>query len=248
MPTTTAQPVRRYFRNIARGVGTTASAFAAATRHLFTPTFTIQYPRQKAELPDRTRHRLHVIIEDCIGCLQCERACPVECIKIDTVKAPKEVDLGKASSGNPINFWLPSFTIDMAKCCYCGLCTDPCPTECITMTPNYEYSSYEVTDHVYQFARMSPEETAEAGRLVDEDKKRQAEEKARKATEKAASAGAAGTAAPANASTGAAGAAGTAAPANAPTAKAPTGSAPPPPAAEPKADTGGGSSEPGKEA
>jgi formate hydrogenlyase subunit 6/NADH:ubiquinone oxidoreductase subunit I len=211
MPTTTAQPVRRYFRNIARGVATTASAFAAATRHLFTPTFTIQYPRQKVELPDRTRHRLHVIIEDCIGCLQCERACPVECIRIDALKAPKEVDLGKASSGNPINFWLPSFTIDMAKCCYCGLCTDPCPTECITMTPNYEYSSYEVTDQVYQFARMSPAEIAEARRLVEEDKKRQAEEKARKLAEKAAK-------------------------------------APSPPAEKPKADTGSGSSEPGKEA
>ncbi len=186
MPTTTTQPVRRYFRNIARAVGTTAAAFTTATWHIFTPGYTHQYPRQKAELPDRTRHRLHVVIEDCIGCLQCERACPVECIKINAVKSPKSIDLGKASSGNPINFWLASFTIDMAKCCYCGLCTNPCPTECIVMTPNYEYSSYEVTDQVFQFARMSPEEIAEAQRLVEEDKKQQAEEKAKKAAAAAA--------------------------------------------------------------
>jgi NADH-quinone oxidoreductase subunit I len=185
MPTTTTSPVRTYFSNIARAVSTTLSAFTTATKHMAQPTFTVQYPRVKAELPDRTRHRLHVVIEDCIGCLQCERACPVDCITIDTIKAPKDVDLGKASAGNPINFWLPSFTIDMAKCCYCALCTYPCPTECIKMTPNYEYSSYQITDHVYQFAQMSPPEIEEAQRIVEEDNKKKAEEKRKAAEEKA---------------------------------------------------------------
>ena len=32
----------------------------------------------------------------------------------------------------------PVFDIDMAKCCYCNLCTYPCPTECIYMTPSFE--------------------------------------------------------------------------------------------------------------
>ncbi|GIT40457.1 MAG: hypothetical protein Ct9H300mP9_3070 [Candidatus Neomarinimicrobiota bacterium] len=35
------------------------------------------------------RSRLHVDMDDCIGCLKCERACPVDCIKIDTVKVPE---------------------------------------------------------------------------------------------------------------------------------------------------------------
>ena len=185
MPRTSSSPVRHYFSNIVKAVSTTTSAFTTATRHLFTPSYTLQYPRQKAELPDRTRHRLHVVIEDCIGCLQCERACPVDCITIDAVKAPKEVDLGKSSAGNPINFWLPSFTIDMAKCCYCGLCTYPCPTLCIVMTPNYEYSADEITSHVYQFSLMTGGEKAEMERLVEEDRKKKAEEKARKAAEAA---------------------------------------------------------------
>lgn len=185
MPTTTTSPVKDYFGNIAKAVSTTLSAWTTASRHIFTRSATVQYPREKSELPDRTRHRLHVVIEDCIGCLQCERACPVDCIKIDTIKSPKDVDLGKASSGNPINFWLPSFTIDMAKCCYCALCTYPCPTGCIVMTPNYEFSSGEITDHVYQFSQMSEEEIAEAERLVEEDRKKKAEEKRRKAEEEA---------------------------------------------------------------
>jgi NADH-quinone oxidoreductase subunit I len=185
MPTTSTSLVRNYFSNIYKAVSTTASAFTTASRHLFTHSYTLQYPRHKAELPDLTRHRLHVVIEDCIGCLQCERACPVECIKIDAVKAPKEVDLGQASAGNPINFYLPSFTIDMAQCCYCGLCTEPCPTKCIVMTPNYEYSTYELTDLVYQFAQMTDEEKVEMERLVADDQKKKAEEKAKKAREAA---------------------------------------------------------------
>ncbi len=196
MPTTSTSPVRNYFSNIYKAVATTALAFTTASRHLFTHSYTMQYPRYKAELPDRTRHRLHVVIEDCIGCLQCERACPVECIKIDAVKAPKDVDLGQASAGNPINFWLPSFTIDMAKCCYCGLCTDPCPTRCIVMTPNYEYSTHELTDHVYQFAQMTDVEMVEMDRLVKEEQKKKAEEKARKAQEAAQKAAEEASAAP----------------------------------------------------
>ncbi|MFO7769187.1 MAG: 4Fe-4S dicluster domain-containing protein [bacterium] len=185
MPTTSTSPVKDYFGNIAKAVSTTLSAWTTASRHIFTRSATVQYPREKAELPDRTRHRLHVVIEDCIGCRQCERACPVDCITIDTIKSPKDADLGKSSSGNPINFWLPSFKIDMAKCCYCALCTYPCPTECIVMTPNYEYSATEITDHVYQFSRMSEEDIAEAERIVEEDKKKKAEEKRRKAEEEA---------------------------------------------------------------
>jgi len=178
--------IKDYFSNIVRGTVTTVAAFTTASKHLFTRSSTIQYPREKAELPNRTRHRLHVVIEDCIGCQNCERACPVECIKIDPIKSPKSVDLGNSSAGNPIPFWLASFTIDMAKCCYCGLCTEPCPTSCIQMTPIYEFSSYEVCDLVYEFARMSEEEIAEARQMFEEEKIRKAEEKARKAAEKAA--------------------------------------------------------------
>jgi NADH-quinone oxidoreductase subunit I len=178
--------IRDYFSNIMKGAVTTAAAFTTASKHLFTRSSTIQYPREKAELPDRTRHRLHVIIEDCIACRNCERACPVGCINIESIKAPKSVDLGQASAGNPIPFWIPSFTIDMAKCCFCGLCVDPCPTATIQMTPIYEFSSYEVTDLVYEFANMTEEEITEARHLFEEEEKRKAEEKARKAAEKAA--------------------------------------------------------------
>ena len=33
------------------------------------------------------------------------------------------------------------FDIDMSLCCYCNLCTYPCPTHCLYMTPEYEFDA-----------------------------------------------------------------------------------------------------------
>ena len=45
------------------------------------------------------------------------------------------------------------FDIDMSLCCYCNLCTYPCPTECIYMTPEYEFATGNLGDHLYHFAK-----------------------------------------------------------------------------------------------
>src|SRR3989442_11462992 len=41
----------------------------------------------------------------------------------------------------------------MSLCCYCNLCTYPCPTNCIYMTPEYEFASTDLTNHLYHFAK-----------------------------------------------------------------------------------------------
>ena len=45
------------------------------------------------------------------------------------------------------------FDIDMSLCCYCNLCTYPCPTVCIYMTPEYEFATTDLTQHLYHFAK-----------------------------------------------------------------------------------------------
>ena len=45
------------------------------------------------------------------------------------------------------------FDIDMSLCCYCNLCTYPCPTNCIYMTPEYEFATSDLTQHLYRFAK-----------------------------------------------------------------------------------------------
>jgi NADH-quinone oxidoreductase subunit I len=180
--------MKNYFRNIYLGVATVLASMRVTARHLFIPSITLQYPFEKRDLPgwqgtsDKvfTRHKLHVDIDDCIGCLQCERACPVECIEIETIKTLPGEDLGKASTGNPKRLWVAKFDIDMEKCCYCGLCVYPCPTYCIHLTDDYEYSVIDKTEHLYHFGLMTEEEAARKRLEVAEAMKKEKEEKAKK--------------------------------------------------------------------
>ncbi len=160
------------FKSIFTGMGVTI-------RHLFQPSVTERYPEEKIELPKGARAKLYVNIDDCIGCSLCERACPVNCITIEKVKATKDVDLGKTSTGNPKRFWITDFEIDMAKCMYCDLCVYPCPTECIYMIPDYEYSEYDRQNLIYQFSELGHDKVAQ----VKEKAEQEAEEQRRKKQE-----------------------------------------------------------------
>ena len=69
------------------------------------------------------------------------------------------------------------FDIDMTECCYCNLCTYPCPEECIFMTggPNskkhpidYEFSEPDRSDLIYRFAKPGTKEGMD--RLADDNK------------------------------------------------------------------------------
>jgi NADH-quinone oxidoreductase subunit I len=100
--------------------------------------------------------RLHVKIEDCIGCKQCEKACPVDCIYITTEKREKDEAPIFAADGTAIKQRVVQFDIDMSLCCYCNLCTYPCPTVCILMTPEFEFSETRKENFLYRFAKEKP--------------------------------------------------------------------------------------------
>lgn len=153
--------MKEYFNNIYTALVTIFVGMKVTFRHLFTPSVTIQYPDVKLPLPERERNRLYVNMDDCIGCDQCARACPVNCIEIETVKAIPGEDLGKTSNGKKKALWVTKFTIDFAKCCYCQLCVFPCPTECIYMTDVYEFSEYERDKLIYNFSTLTEEEILE---------------------------------------------------------------------------------------
>lgn len=150
--------MKEYFSNIWVGLSTIAIGLKVTFKHLFVPAVTIQYPSVRVELPERERNRLYVNMDDCIGCDQCSRACPVSCIEIETVKGLPTEDLGKTSNGKKKALWVTKFNIDFAKCCYCQLCVFPCPTECIYMTDVYEFSEFHREDLIYDFVTLTPEE------------------------------------------------------------------------------------------
>ncbi len=174
----------QYFKNIWSAISTVSIGMKVTFKHLFVPAVTIQYPDVKLELPERERNRLYMNMDDCIGCDQCARACPVNCIEIETVKSLPDEDLGKTSNGKRKALWVTKFNIDIAKCCYCQLCVFPCPTECIYMTDVYEFSEFKRDNLIYDYATLSPEERVQ--KKVNYEKF-----EAEKAAQKAAAAAAA---------------------------------------------------------
>ena|SRR5207245_4109753 len=143
----------QWFQDVWEGFWTVLVGMKITWRHLFTQKVTLQYPEEKWQLPPKSRMRLFMAYEDCIGCGQCARACPVQCIYIKAEKRDSKAPAIYAANGQPIKLDVSVFDIDMSLCCYCNLCTYPCPTNCIYMTPEYEFASTDLTNHLYHFAK-----------------------------------------------------------------------------------------------
>jgi len=181
-----------YITDIVSGFSSVWDAMVVGLQGYRDKPVTLEYPDEKVRLPERSRMQLFNTIENCIGCNACAKACPVDCIYIDTVRAPKaatgmpEHHLGKTADGRDKKLYLTRFDIDMAKCCYCNLCTFPCPTECLKMTPRFETSVLNRNDLLYRFSKMTPEEVDRVTKALEEEKKAADAAKAAAAAAKAA--------------------------------------------------------------
>ena len=175
-----------YFSNITNAVGTLVEGMKVTMGYFVRPRehVTLQYPDEVWPIPSRNigvgeldtyntiRSKLTVDMNDCIGCKACERACPVNCIHIDTYKGTPEDNLQITSNGTQVKLLVANFTIDMSECMFCDLCTPPCPEDCITMTPDCQFISNDnlktdVTPEerwrdrdllIYQFSKVSEAE------------------------------------------------------------------------------------------
>ena len=117
------------------------SALLIATREIFRPKKTINYPYEKGSLSPRFRgeHALRRYPsgeERCIACKLCEAVCPAQAITIEST----ERDDGSRKTTR--------YDIDMLKCIYCGLCQESCPVEAIVQGPNFEFST-ETREELY---------------------------------------------------------------------------------------------------
>lgn len=157
--------VKEYFQNICDAVKSTARGMWITFRYVWAePEVTVEYPEVKEVLPPNSRSRLYNYVDDCISCTQCALACPVDCIYIASSRREKDEEVPKARNGTPIRLKLKQFTIDTALCCYCGLCTTVCPTECLTHTQDFEYSAYSLDDMKYDY--LADDVIAWADRIV----------------------------------------------------------------------------------
>ena len=114
---------------------------ALTFRHLFKKTVTVQYPREKPELPEGYRGIMSLLYyadgtERCVGCGLCEIACPSNVIKV--VSAEQE--------GEPLKRYAKEYTFDVTRCVFCGFCVEACPVDALAMTPSYEYAVFDKRD------------------------------------------------------------------------------------------------------
>ena len=155
----------QYIQNIVQATKTTAKGMWITFRYVwdFKPD-SIEYPEVREVLPDRARMRLFNDVDNCISCTQCALACPVDCIYISSEKKGADEPILKTTNGTPIRLNLTQFTIDTALCCYCGLCTVVCPTECLTHSNDYEFAQYTLGKMKYDY--LAPEVKAWKQRIV----------------------------------------------------------------------------------
>ncbi|HDH58365.1 MAG TPA: 4Fe-4S dicluster domain-containing protein [Bacteroidetes bacterium] len=180
-------PIYRYFRDIYLGVVTVSIGLWVTFRHLFVRAVTVQYPHQKLTYPPRARTMLVNDIDICNGDQQCVRACPVDIIHMKVVKAEKDEDLGTLPDGKPKRLHVLQFDVEMAKCVFCGLCVEVCPTGAIHWKNLHEEVTFDLLQTLRHWAKYPPEEVK---RLLDRDaaaKAAKAAEAAKAAAQKAAS-------------------------------------------------------------
>nr|YP_009425163.1 NADH dehydrogenase subunit I [Athyrium sheareri]ASU93811.1 NADH dehydrogenase subunit I [Athyrium sheareri] len=93
---------------------------------------TVQYPYEKILSSERFRGRIHFEFDKCIACEVRVRVCPINLPVVDWILMR---DIKKKR--------LKNYSIDFGVCIFCGNCVEYCPTNCLSMTEEYELSSYD---------------------------------------------------------------------------------------------------------
>lgn len=176
----------KYIKDIWSGIFTALIGMKITWEHLFVKKVTIQYPNERFPLPKNARNRLFLDMKGCNGCTSCARACPVNCITVETLRVtPDDPQQEILTDGVKRKLWVPVYEIDFAKCCFCSLCTTVCPTNAIQHTEEFEYSVYDRKDLLYKFQTLTPEQVKVKEQMLADY---QAKEKAAKAAAAAAKA------------------------------------------------------------
>lgn len=122
---------------------------------------TREYPQVHKRLPERSRG-YPLLLWDfevdepfCVGCHQCERACPVECMTVTLQQNPK-FESGESKRKTIVD----EFYIDDARCMRCNICAEVCPSNfrAITLQGSAwltnELSAYDRGDQVLDLQQL----------------------------------------------------------------------------------------------
>jgi NADH-quinone oxidoreductase subunit I len=120
-------------------------------KHLLSRSITQEYPKERPDLPPRSRGVIALKQENCTVCYKCSRECPDWCIYIDAHKETHEPASGGRARSVKV---LDRFAIDYALCMYCGICVEVCPFDALFWSPEFEYAEYDITKLTHEKERL----------------------------------------------------------------------------------------------
>jgi NADH-quinone oxidoreductase subunit I len=136
-------------KQFASGIYNLILGLFTTSKHLGRHAVTIQYPKERWEVPERSRGMVVLLTDhetgqlNCTACLLCMRACPTAAIDIEIEKDEK----GKRH--------LKEFKVDYNICCFCGLCEDSCNFAAIKMATKYEFPTFDKSDLTWDVKKLA---------------------------------------------------------------------------------------------
>ncbi len=140
-----------YFKNIYQVAAGLLKGLRVTLVHLFQPAVTVQYPYEKLTTGERFRGALAFHPDVCISCDMCVRACPSDCISLEAAR--------NEATGKKDLHW---YQIDFAKCNFCRLCEEICPTKpkAVHHTPDYELTFRDRSEFLVRWTPEAPQPKA----------------------------------------------------------------------------------------
>lgn len=140
--------VSRYFRSIFRALKALVIGLRVTFRNMLKRPITLDYPNERLDVPIGSRG-LPVLLSDaegnlkCVSCELCAKACPVNCIEIQSHRGPDKKKV------------LDVYNLDSTWCMYCGFCVEACPFDALAMSDQYELADYDLRNLVYNKERLA---------------------------------------------------------------------------------------------
>ena len=138
-------------KRVYSGIYNLILGLTVTVKHLGKHAITLQYPKERWTMPERSRGCVVLLTDTqtnklkCIACGLCYKICPNNAIKFSAIKD---------ESGKRV---VEVFVVDTGLCIYCGLCEETCPVKgkAIKMVPRYEFSVYNKKHLIYNKEKLA---------------------------------------------------------------------------------------------
>jgi hydrogenase-4 component H len=109
---------------------------------------TLKYPFEPHAPDANFRGKVEIDTALCVGCGACANACPATLISVNDAEA-----------GRTLHF-------ELGRCTFCAACRDVCPQKAITLTPQFETATPNISDLQIRFV-FKLVHCRECGRVVN---------------------------------------------------------------------------------